>query len=184
MKKLVGIILAVTLLCQGDEFLDDAMERYDFASWAGTTNMLYTTIAQPVDILSINLPTNGISTTTKYIDDTERHEKQLMVFSPSDKTFLLRIRTGHGATVLDAQNELIRTLSDSATVRLFSVTNGLAGDRCYCKFVPNRFGYVTFARNNIFVEVLAHTTNSISVADIAVQLDAAILNASTNAPGR
>ena len=137
MKKLVGIILAGTLLCHGDEFLDDAMERYDFASWAGTTNMLYTTIAQPVDILSINLPTNGISTTTKYIDDTERHEKQLMVFSPSDKTFLLRIRTGHGATVLDAQNELIRTLSDSATVRLFSVTNGLAGDRCYCKFVPN-----------------------------------------------
>ena len=66
MKKLVGIILAGTLLCHGDEFLDDAMERYDFASWAGTTNMLYTTIAQPVDILSINLPTNGISTTTKH----------------------------------------------------------------------------------------------------------------------
>ena len=183
MKKLVGIILAGTLLCHGDEFLDDAMELYDFASWAGTTNMLYTTIAQPVDILSINLPTNGLCTTARYVDNERTREKKLLVFSDANDSLLVEVRVRASTKVIIAQSEIMRRLSGFAVAPLPSVTNGLAGDRCYCKFTTNGFGYVAFARNTVFAEATSYT-NAISASDIAVQLDATILNASTNAPGR
>ena len=80
MKKLVGIILAVTLLCQGDEFLDDAMERYDFASWAGTTNAIYVSTVPMMDVPTISLPTNGMSTFAKITSDPEYQEKRLLIF--------------------------------------------------------------------------------------------------------
>ena len=174
------MVCVITMFCRGDAFLDEAMARYDFDSWAGTTNTLYTALAEPIDILSLDLPTNGICTTTKYVDDADAGERQLMLFSPVDKNFQIRIRAKQVATVLDAQTELVRTLSDFALVRLFSATNGLAGDRCYCKFTTNGYGYVAFARNNVFADVLAYTTNQISAADIAARLDSAILDASTN----
>ena len=184
MKHAVLLVCAVNMFCRGDAFLDDAMARYDFDSWAGATNALYTASAEPIDILSLDLPTNGIRTTAKYVDDVNAGERRLMLFSPVDKNFQIRIRAKQVATVLEAQTELVRTLSDFALVSLFSATNGLAGDRCYCKFATNGYGYVAFTRNNVFADVLTYTTNRISAADIAIRLDSAILNASTNAPVR
>ncbi len=179
-KNVVLMACVITMFCRGDAFLDEAMARYDFDSWAGTTNALYMALAEPLAILSLDLQTNGICPTTKYVDDADAGERRLMLFSPVDKNFQIRIRAKQVATVLDAQTELVRTLSDFALVWLFTATNGLAGDRCYCKFTTNGYGYVAFTRNNVFADVLTYTTNQISAADIAARLDSAILDASTN----
>ena len=182
MKKLVGIILAGTLLCHGDEFLDDAMERYDFASWAGTTNAAYVSAVPMMDVPTISLPTNGMSTFAKFMSDSEYQEKDLLIFSPSNKIQLLEIKMCFATNVLSAQTALMQHFADIPLVRQYSVTNGLAGDRCYCLTLSNGFSCVEFTRNNVFVDIATYT-NSLSAFDIAVQLDAAILNVSTNAPG-
>ena len=183
MKKLVGIILAVTLLCQGDEFLDDAMERYDFASWAGTTNAIYVSTVPMMDVPTISLPTNGMSISVKSIDDGERRENALLVFREPDNGIVLSVVVRCSSNVIGAQTEIMRRFSDFSLNPLPWVTNGLAGDRCYYKCASNGYNYVAFARNNVFVEATSFT-NVVSATDIAVQLDAAILNVSTNAPGR
>ena len=181
-KKLVGIILAGTLLCYGDEFLDDAMERYDFASWAGTTNAVYVSAVPMMDVPTVSMPTNGMSAFAKIMSYPECREKDLLIFSPSNKIQLLEIKMSFATNVLSAQTELMQHFADLTLVRQYSVTNGLAGDRCYCLTLPNGFSCVDFTRNNVFVDIAAYT-NCLSAFDIAVQLDAAILNASTNAPG-
>ena len=134
--------IVIPLCCSGDEFLDDAMERYDFASWAGATNAAY-----------------------------------------ANRIQLMEIKMNFATNVLSAQTELMQYFADLTSVRQHSVTNGLAGDRCYCLTLSNGFSCVEFTRNNVFVDIATYT-NSLSAFDIAVQLDAAILNASTNAPGR
>ena len=183
MKKLVGIILAGTLLCHGDEFLDDAMERYDFASWAGTTNAIYVSTVPMMDVPTISLPTNGMSISVKSIDDGERRENALLVFREPDNGIVLSVVVRCSSNVIGAQTEIMRRFSDFSLNPLPWVTNGLAGDRCYYKCASNGYNYVAFARNNVFVEATSFT-NVVSATDIAVQLDAAILNVSTNAPGR
>ena len=182
MKKLVGIILTATLLCHGDEFLDDAMERYGFTSWAGTTNAAYVSTVPMVDVPTISMPTNGMSAFAKNMSGPECHEKELLIFSPSNKIQLLEIKMCFATNVLSAQTELMRHFADLTLVRQYSVTNGLAGDRCYCLTLPDGFSCVDFTRNNVFVDIAVYT-NCLSAFDIAVQLDSAILNASTNAPG-
>ncbi len=182
MKKLVGIILAVTLLCRGDEFLDDAMEQYDFASWAGTTNAIYVSTVPMMDVPTISLPTNGLSTFAKIMSDPEHQEKRLLIFSPSNKIQLMEIKMNFATNVLSAQTELMQTFSEFTSPVMHTVTNGIAGDRCYYKAATNGFSCVDFTRNNVLVDVMVYT-NSLSAFDIAVQLDAAILNVSTNAPG-
>ena len=182
MKKLVSIILTVILLCHGDEFLDDAMERYDFASWAGTTNAIYVSTVPMMDVPTISLPTNGMSTFAKITSDPEYQEKRLLIFSPSNRIQLMEIKMNFATNVLSAQTELMQYFADLTSVRQHSVTNGLAGDRCYCLTLSNGFSCVEFTRNNVFVDIATYT-NSLSAFDIAVQLDAAILNVSTNAPG-
>ena len=96
-------------------------------------------------------------------------------------------RIKNGANLLDSNvfqfDFLMQHFADIPLVRQYSVTNGLAGDRCYCLTLPDGFSCVDFTRNNVFVDIAAYT-NCLSAFDIAVQLDAAILNVSTNAPGR
>ena len=182
MKKRVVVILVVGFLCHGDEFLDDAMERYDFASWAGTTNAIYVSAVPVMDVPAISLPTNGMSTFVKIMSDPEYREKELLIFSPSNKIQLLEIKMSFATNVLSAQTELMQTFSEFSSPVVLTVTNGLAGDRCYYKTATNGFSCVDFTRNNVLVDVMVYT-NSLSAFDIAVQLDAAILNVSTNAPG-
>ena len=175
--------IVIPLCCSGDEFLDDAMERYDFASWAGTTNAAYVSAVPMMDVPTISLPTNGMSTFAKFMSDSEYQEKDLLIFSPSNKIQLLEIKMCFATNVLSAQTALMQHFADIPLVRQYSVTNGLAGDRCYCLTLPDGFSCVDFTRNNVFVDIAAYT-NCLSAFDIAVQLDAAILNVSTNAPGR
>ena len=183
MKCLISLFAVFTSACFGDVILDSTMAYYDYDSWVGTTSADYSTIVTNVDILAIDLPTNGLCATARYVGNDGTREKKLLVFSGANDSLLVEVRLRASTNVIIAQSEIMRRLSGFAVAPLPSVTNGLAGDRCYCKFTTNGFGYVAFARNTVFAEATSYT-NAISASDIAVQLDAAILNASTNALGR
>ena len=182
MIRLSILIVVMSLVCRGDAFLDDIMEDYDFTSWSGTTNASYMANVAAVDISALSLPTNGMSISVKSIDDGERRENALLVFREPDNGIVLSVVVRCSSNVIGAQTEIMRRFSDFSLNPLPWVTNGLAGDRCYYKCASNGYNYVAFARNNVFVEATSFT-NVVSATDIAVQLDAAILNVSTNAPG-
>ena len=183
MKCLISLFAVFAFACFGDGFLDSTMADYEYDSWVGTTSADYLTIVTNVDILAIDLPTNGMSISVKSIDDGERRENALLVFREPDNGIVLSVVVRCSSNVIGAQTEIMRRFSDFSLNPLPWVTNGLAGDRCYYKCASNGYNYVAFARNNVFVEATSFT-NVVSATDIAVQLDSAILNASTNAPGR
>ena len=182
MKRLAILMGVISLVCGGDELLDELDEDYDFESWAGTTNAFYTTTVPTIDISSLNLPTNGLDISTRYVDDEEAGAKMLLLSSEGYGN-LLDIRMAFPPSVLGAQTTLMSRLLDFTLYPLPWVTNGLAGDRCYCKCADSHLGYVAFARNNVFAEVISYT-NTISSVAIALQLDSAILDASTNVQQR
>ena len=178
----IGFISILTSCCRGDDMLDSTKRRYDFESWAGTTNAFYTKTVPTIDISSLDLPTNGLDISTWYVDDEEAGAKMLLL-SLEGYGNLLDIRMTFPPSVLGAQTTLMTRFSGITLYPLPWVTNGLAGDRCYCKYVNSDSGYVAFARNNVFAEVISRT-NTISAFEIAVQLDSAILDASTNVQQR
>ena len=182
MKRLAILMGVISLVCRGDEWLDEIKAEYDFESWAGTTNAFYTKTAPTIDISSLDLPTNGLDISTWYVDDEEAGAKMLLLSSEGYGN-LLDIRMAFPPSVLGAQTTLMSRLLDFTLYPLPWVTNGLAGDRCYCKCADSHLGYVAFARNNVFAEVISYT-NTISSVAIALQLDSAILDASTNVQQR
>ena len=182
MKRLAILMGVISLVCRGDEWLDEIKAEYDFESWAGTTNAFYTTTVPTIDILSLNLPTNDLRASYTYFHNDDFRFQELMVFW-GDGHNLLEISARVAPSVLEAQTALIGNFSNFSVSPLPWVTNGLAGDRCYCKYVDSDWGYVAFARNNVFAEVMSYT-NTISAFEIAVQLDSAILDASTNVQQR
>ena len=186
MKRLAILMGVISLVCRGDEWLDEIKAEYDFESWAGTTNAFYTKTVTTIDISSLNLPTNGLDISTWYVDDEEARAKMLLLSLEGYGNLLgnlLDIRMTFPPSVLGAQTTLMTRFSGITLYPLPWVTNGLAGDRCYCKYVDSDSGYVAFARNNVFAEVISYT-NTISAFEIAVQLDSAILDASTNVQQR
>ena len=132
--------------------------------------------------MALNLPTNGLDISTKFFHDEEFRVQELLMLV-GDGHNLLEISARFEPSVLEAQTELMRTFSEFTMAALFSITNGLAGDRCYYKTKANVFSCVDFTRNNVFVDVVSYT-NTISAFEIAAQLDSAILDASTNVQQR
>ena len=81
MKCLISLFAVFAFACFGDGFLDSTMADYEYDSWVGTTSADYLTIVTNVDILAIDLPTNGLCTTARYVDNERTRDKKLLVFS-------------------------------------------------------------------------------------------------------
>jgi len=182
MKIIVTLAYAVLLWsCRSEQILDFTMERYSFSSWSGTTNVFYTALVEPMEIDTAAFPTNVLCVSPEYGDSGDRREREMLVFSEPDDLLLARVWMGFATNVVMAQTELMRMFSEFTMSAMLTATNGLAGDRCYYRTSTNGFCCVDFTRNNVVVDVAVYT-NCLYAFDIARQLDAAILNVSTNTP--
>jgi hypothetical protein len=179
--KIAGVVgAAFVLVCQitvADVFFDIESNRYDFASWRGTTSRPYNRIVNGWKIPDFYFATNGLSASCESYGSIQAPNCSL----EWNGAPVLLINAVVATNVVSAQEKVLSFFTKMATAPAFErVPTAGIGDVYYEYPGTNSWCGAVFSRNNISVWVSSFT-NSLSARAISRQIDADILRRSTEA---
>ena len=185
MKAILYMVICcgAMMASEADGLYDEAASRLCYAQWRGETSGEYTAAVLDLVMPKLMLPTNGLSIRCEGVSQVEVSEVGLKIWAGDAPSEALDIRLTGLSCVEEAQDSAMHHVSHVAVGR-YNLTTNQIGDVCLTKtgdMVSRANTNLVFTRNNVAAYVLV-STNLFSAVDIARQVDAAILAASTNAP--
>jgi hypothetical protein len=166
------MLTAVECFADFDCWFQKESERYKFSEWHGYTEFKYGKIVDKWIFPELNLTTNGLDLSTRFIDRTDA--KILLMYSLK-RDIALKIFVYPQESVCSAHEKIIYLFSSMTSGCIFDAYGGV-GDKCFI-FVQKPCSSVIFSRNNVTVDICTYR-EQIDALDVAKQIDKEILTQS------